>query len=374
MEAIPLSQKPKMIHTKRESAEWDLAHALDRHIGYTTGAFNLDRIAEVALYFENRATVWEVEIVNRLMKTYSVKENYATGILDFSVSLGFVSRFESTSASTRVSLTDLGRSYRSAYYCNNVPLQQLVLTYAVLAADCDFYGLLLTSFTRDITNESVPKRLAVELQALREKRISWLRNHFSDSTLRQRVTDKISWLRDSLGKVDSMCIHVNDNYARHHSRPRKGWARYLGHVDGSKVTPFGQEICNSICDVDGSYFWIGLDHSTLETLRLPTEAMRKPLGPIWNLLRPQESTEEKMEDISGLANFMEQAYPVIRLSLSNQASIDAVLPYLYMLERDIGIRYDEGKVFHQLFTEYRHQFAPMSRRSSLIGHYQLRTK
>ena len=364
-----------MIHTSRESAEWNLAHALDRHVGYTTGAFHLDRIAEVALYFKDRMTIWEVEIVNWLMKMHGVTEIYAKGILDFGIGLGLVKRFEATHTAARITLTDLGRSYRGAHYCKNGSLQHFVLTYAVLAADCDFYGLLLESFACNVKSQSTPQRLATDLQALRERRISWLQDYFPDIALRRRITDKVDWLRKTKGEMKSVDVCINDNYARHHSFPRIGWAKDLGHVyDSGDVTPFGKEIRNRIRDTDGSYFWVGPSLSALEILQIPKEAMRKPLGPVWDLLRPQKRVETSMKNVGDLADFMEEVYPAVRLTQSNQASIASILPYLYMLERDVGTRYDEIKVLRQLFSEYGHKFAPLSTRSGLLGHYQLRTK
>ena len=364
-----------MILTKRDEAEQDLAQALDRHIGYTTGAFDLERIAGVALLLERRTTLWDVEIVNRLTKTQNIGEDYARGVLDFGVGLGLVRRFESGSAATRIGLTDLGRSYCGAFYCNNAPLQRLVLTYAVLASDCDLYGLLLNSFTCRPGKLSAPQQLARELQALREKRVSWLREYFPDVRLRRRITDRVSWLQKGKGDVGSVDIRVKDDYARHHSFPRKGWAKSLGHVgETGDLTAFGREVGKGIRDVDNGYFWLGPAPATLDRLRLPEEAKRQPLGPVWSLLRPQERAEASIREIRSLANFMEKAYPAIRLTQSNQASIDVILPVLYMHERDVGVKYDEKEVLRLLFSRYGDRFAPMSKRSGLFGHYQLRLK
>lgn len=365
-----------MILTKREVAERNLAHALDRHIGYTTGAYGLDRIAGVTLVFEGRTTILDIEIVNWLTKKYCVKKNYAKGILDFAVGLGLLERFEYAGTSTRIGLTELGRSYRGACHCKNDPLQSLILTYAVLSSDCDLYGLLLDSFICNRKEESSAQQLAIRLQTLREKRLVWLREYLPNVILRRRITDKVSWFRKGGGDTDSVDISVADDFARHHSTPRKKWAQSLGHIrDLGEATPFGEEIRNRIRDDDGSYFWLGPDPGTLEELRLPEEAKRQPLGPAWSLLRPPPPPQEaSVEDISSLATFMEEAYPSIRLVQSNQASIDTVLPFLYMKERDAGVRYDENEILHRLFSEYQDRFAPMSKRSGLIGHYQLRPK
>lgn len=364
-----------MILTKRDDAERDLARALDRHIGYTTGAFDLARIAGVSLFFESRTTVWDVEIVNWLTETQGVGQVYARGVLDFGVGLGLVRRFEGNSVSTRIGLTELGRSYRGAYHCKNIPLQRLVLTYAVLASDCDLYGLLLNSMTYHSGRYNAPQGLAIELQVLRKKRVAWLREYFPDIRLRRRVTDKISWLQKTKGDVESLDILVKEDYARHHSVPRAGWARSLEHVgETGDLTELGRDITNKIRDVDDGYFWIGPAAETLDQLRLPTNARRKPLGPVWSLLRPREQTREPIGDTGFLVDFMEKAYPAIRLIQSNQASVDAVLPVLYLYERTIGLRYDEEDVLRRVFSRYRDRFAPMSKRSGLFGHYQLRSR
>ena len=364
-----------MILTKRDAAEWDLAHALDRHIGYTTGAFGLRRIAGVALICMGRTTILDVEIVNRLTKKHGVKEDYAKGILDFAVGLGLLERFGSVGTATRVGLTGLGRSYCGAYHCQNDLLQSLILTYAVLASDCDLYGLLLDSFLCNTGEENAAQQLAKELQTLRRKRLEWLQTYLPNATLRRRVTDKVSWLRKGRGDIDSVDTRVAKDFARHHSVPRKKWARALGHIhDHGEATPFGKEIRNKICGDDGSYFWLGPNPNTLEDLRLPKQAERKPLGPVWSLLRPTSPQEAPVEKVSYLAAYMEEAYPAIRLVHSNQASTETVLPFLYLQEREAGVRYDENEVLRRIFSEYPNRFAPMSKRSRLIGHYQIRKK
>ena len=361
--------------TRRSLAEVELARALDRHIGYTTGAFGLGRIAEVTVMFEGRGTLLVGEIVHRLRKTHAVRERYAGGILDFAVGLGLVQRFGSTGLAARVGLTDLGRAYRGAQHCGSERLKQLILTYAVLAADCDLYGLLLESFTSN-GGSDVVEVLRERLRLLRERRLEWLRRFVPDRTLRRRITDRVRWLQRAEGEGGDSSLGVEVDFARHHTTPRKKWAETLGHIHSlGQATEFGEEVLGRIHDDDGSYFWIGPSPSTVRDLRLPREAERKPLGPVWNLLRPSVPSQDPPDrEVRKLAEFMEEVYPAIRLMQANQASTDAVLPFLYLQERDAGSRYDEESFLRRLFLDHRSRLAPMSKRFGLIGHYQVRAK
>ena len=362
-----------MIPTKRDEHERHLARALDRSIGYTKGAFDLNRIASVPTLFQGRSTSWDVELVNSLLKDHDIRKDYAEGILDFGAGLGLIAKLKGQSNATRIRLTDLGRSYCAAAYCNNVELQNFVLTYAVLEADCDLYGVLLNALQEERYDHDTPSLLGRELQDLRKRRISWLEEYLPDYRLRRRITERISWLRKKPPEPKSASVAVKSNYARHHSIPRRGWATSLGHVLASgKLSVFGQELCRRIRGDDGLYFWIGPAPAVWENLKLPDEARREPAGPVWNILRPRQAVSESEKIVDRLAEFMAQVYPAVRMEQSNQASLGTVLPFLYWQEWQLGVRTIEADVLRRLFSKYGHRFAPMSKRHELLGHYQVR--
>ena len=100
-----------------------------------------------------------------------------------------------------------------------------------------------------------------------------------------------------------------------------------------------------------------------------------PFAPAWNLFRPGKLNEKLPENlVSEIANFMVEVFPAIRFVQANQASLEAVLPFLYFREYQLGVHVDPNSLFAQLFSSHRDLFAPMSKRTGLFGHYQLRRR
>ena len=74
------------------------------------------------------------------------------------------------------------------------------------------------------------------------------------------------------------------------------------------------------------------------------------------------------------AEFMQQSYPYMRLVRANQVPLAAVKPYVYFLEQRLDVRLDEEKIFEAIFRRFENQFAPMSKRTGLLGYYQRRSQ
>ena len=237
----------------RSFYEKNLAKALSRHIGYTTGAYDLFRIADVTLTFKDELSKYQFELIKELIQksesnSGKIGEGYATGILDFCVGLNFLQRIPSPSqvAFSKLALTSLGLAYRAANKLGLNRLKQLILIASVLQSDADNYIVLLEILKMIGQNEdqhtfhnSFEKRTA----ALLNERGEWINRIFTSSILRRRIADLLQWANIDINGIVTP-KPVKKDFARHHSTPRKGWAEALYHYDTDRkdLTSDGKEI------------------------------------------------------------------------------------------------------------------------------------
>ena len=366
--------------TQRDTCERELGKALSRHIGYTTGAFDLDRLVQIASYCAGRAAVFGVELINLLIERYKVTKHYASGILDFAVALGLLARVDRTGRLGKFTLTNIGRTVTAAETLGLNGFRDFLLNYCILEADSDIYMLTLEAVGKGGAKRK--RRLFDEFQSrtneLRHLRLDWLHEVLQHPQLVRRVAVHIEWLHvpDSyLGR--SLSIETaGDDFARHHVSPRTGWGTRLGHLDeDGMLTSVGSRLLDTIRDGTDQYFWIGPTQGCCNALRLPPESLPSPLGPTWDLLRPRGAAVAPPRSlITEVVAFMLEAYPTIRLAHSNQADLEAVVPFVYYCEREHGLRVERNRLFTTIFTEYREVFAPLSKRSIVLGHYQVRRR
>ena len=365
----------------RQGCERELGKALNRHIGYTTGAYDIYRIANVTKNFIDRPSVYELEIISILIKSDDITKAYAEGIIDFSVALGLVSRIGYPGASQRLTLTDLGRAYCGAILVNEPDFAKFLLIGAIVENDSDTYCLLL-----DIIESSAPVG-ASELNLafrdrtglLRKLRKEWLETEFPNTLLRERIERFIEWIPENKHiknrKTDhsSDVFFIKEDYARHHVTPKKKWAESLGHLtESGNLTKEGLELVNKLRGGSSEYFWLGPELTCIRKLSIqytPSGAY----GSVWSLLLPEVAYTESYNMIEPkLTSFMTQAYPAMRLVQSNQASLEPVRLYLNYIQYTFGIRINEETFFRSLFFNHRNDFVPLSKLVGNFGFYQLR--
>lgn len=361
----------------------ELVKSLARYVGYTTGAFRLDRIAELTTYFDDRPAVLTLEVVKLIEKKFDVKARYAHGVIDFAVSLGFLKRVAGGGRAGRLVLTDFGRAYRSALGLTLKEYRGYLLTFSLLEFDADVYALLLEL----ALNEPLPKGkqlhalFSERVHCLREERLRWVNEAFPDPRLRERIISKegrllVPWLTSEGTKLSA--LPVEPDFARHHAAPRRGWAIELGHLQPDCFTSHsGRAVLARLRAGGPKYFWLGPTPGCLEKLHVAESPPPAAHAPAWSILRPPPATpvtrdQTYSEICDALAEFMKEAYRFVRLVNTNQAPIHSVLPYLYFRELSSGQRVDKEEILRDLFRRHEERLAPLSARNSLFGHYQLR--
>lgn len=310
--------------------------------------------------------------------------NYAEGITDFSVGLGLVRRVDHGGIVQRLALTDLGRAYHAANRLDLSDYRRFILKFSVLQFDADIYGLLLDmALDRSLpSGKSLQTVFANRTRDLRRERSDWLLKAFPNPQLREHllVSNKgyiVPWIKDTRGaKIETE--HVGADFARHHTSPRRGWAVTLGHMDNEgHLTLKGQVDAQGLRATNDRYFWLGPPRNWFQRLHVSPALVREPLTPAWNIIRPRGVGTGPIPAslIQQVAEFMSQAYPHMRLIRANQVPLEAVRPYVYFLESEsLNYKVDEGKLFELVFKQYATQFAPMSKRSGLLGYYQKRSQ
>ena len=364
----------------RPDCERSLGRALSRHIGYTTGAYKLDRIAATTNLLKGRPYRYELELLKYLTDSSEgagVKERYAEGILNFAVGLGLVDRPPVGGGLPRLILTPAGRAYAAARALEKPDLADLILTHCLLDRDADYYLLILDLVEQGVAEEtSRADAFAAAIYSQRVWRAGWLSDTFPNAVLLKRIVEHVGWLSVTAGdklKFDD----VGRNYGRHHSAPRIGWAKQLGHIDDrNALTEQGAELRTRLLAGRESFFWLGPPEQCARVMRLGVSELG-PREPAWNVLRPtaRQQADEALDDLADeLADWMGEAFDTVRLATSNQAPIDSVLPYLYLRERELGRLVDEQDILRRVFSRHRGRFAPMSKRTGLFGHYQVRKR
>ena len=370
----------------RASLEDNLSAALSRSIGYTTGAYDIDRIASVTSVFNQKPSVYEFELTRHLIalpagQHHQIEDSYAAQILNFAVVLGLIYRVGEgpTQKVNRFALTPEGATVRAILAHEEDDLLRFVLLGLVLEADCDFYGLVL-DILQENTGSVAELRLLFKdrYQKLRLDRIKWLESAFPNRVLRNRLMSKVPWIPSDWNGPRTSLKAVSNSFARHHVTPRLGWARWFGHVGNVvDITEGGRELIKAIRGCSDEYLWLGPPKGTQEALRIPEHQQKGgPWSPSWNLLRPSriETSEAAIKLIADdVSQFMETHYDFLRLINANQAPLASVLPYIYFTEHKLGYSVEENLVLDRIFANSP-QFSLLSARHDRYGYYQRRTR
>jgi len=372
--------------------QWDdsrdeLAAALARYVGYTTGAPYITRIAEVTELFDQSPSRMKIEVVRALQMRIATargrEHKSADGIVDFAVGLGLIRRIDRGYLVPRLALTELGRAYRSAKGLDIADYSNFLLQYSVLQFDADVSGLLLDMALEGPlpSGSELLGKFEERTRELRRMRLDWLLKAFPSPQLRERLLRGdtgyvVRWIKDARGPAIED-RDIGADFTRHHARPRRGWLVSLGHIrkDG-QLTSRGRELALRLRAGGERFFWIGPSRPWFERLHVSAALIHEPLGPAWNLIRPVKAQVSPVPHriVADTADFMEKGYRYMRLVRANQVPLQAVKPYIYFLERRIGLRLCEDTVFRAVFRQFETWFAPMSERTGLLGYYQLRRR
>ena len=359
---------------RRDQAETELVRAISRYIGYTTGAFSLQRVVGLTELLLERPFRYEVEVSALLQKEHGIRSNYARGVIDFAGALGLVQRRD-VGQQARLTITDLGRARNAAVRTSSAAFAEWILKFAILEHDADMYGLML-DYKMTANEIGWGEGFADRLTGLRQQRLEWLEQALKAELLVARIRDQVKWL-EPYGRKTLIKDEINSHFLRHHTRPREGWAKELGHLNGNgKLTSDGEAFVQALRFGRSHYLWIGPSEEAAAALGLKLDEVPSPLGPAWNLLRPGKGgTQEVLAPstiVTELADYMEAAYPAIRLIRTNQAPIAAVRPYIFWLEHQSGTRFEHQDLLKRVFAQNRTKLVPMTGRGGGIVHYQMR--
>lgn len=369
----------------RSDLETELAAALSRHIGYTTGAYEVYRIASIAKNFRNKPSLYQYELVQFLIdrsrrRQRSIDKGYAAEIVNYAVALGILDKVADgpTPGTRRYSLTPVGFTIKSALDREDGFLK-FILIGLVLESDCDMYGLLLDILhEKRVSGAELHQEFIMRFADLRDKRHAWLRDAFPNQVLHDRIEQKMPWrAHQQRSRTSSLA------FGRHHVTPRLGWAKWFGHIgslgsppdkaDSSPLTHRGLDLLEALREEANEYTWLGPEEGTQEALGIPEMVRRGgPYAPSWNLLRPTRFRHSKaaIDRIADdVVEFMDWSYKELKLVYANQASIASVMPYLHFTESELGYAVKSNTVFDRIFQK-RSSFSYLSSRKHKYGYFR----
>lgn len=300
-------------------------------------------------------------------------------------------------ATSHIALTALGRACRAAvnWQGGGDEFRQFLWNYALLECDFDMYGLLLKSAEENGGEVVSIEEFYRQFYGIREGQMKWMKEWVPYKTHREHIQRNVKWVGkqvvvvvNNMGAAEKRVKRVFELDAifkffgatpGHHFDQRKKWARRFGHIDEGrqKLTESGRQLSSRLPPVSDEppFFWLGPTEECakakiISAAKIPDTRW----SPAWRLLRP-ETRNESLESaiVEKTAAFMEGAFEHIRLSNAAQASLDAVVPYVYFLEHKMGGRVgNEHDIFRQVIARHRDCFACLLQPNLSQSHYRLR--
>lgn len=395
--------------------DWDtysreLGRALSRYNGLTNYA-NLGLMTRVVTgeLFDKTKPFRRAFDVIKAFETEAQKNKprsaprSAEVLLHHAISFGFLRRatpggtisrpelIRKQEATSHITLTALGRACRAAmnWQGGNDEFRQFLWNYALLECDFDMYGLLLKSAEQnggEVVNEEEFYR---QFYGIREGQKKWMQEWVPYRAHREHIQRNVQWIgvnKNAAGVRAPKSGFPLDEIFKffgatpgHHFNQRKKWARHFGHIDEGrkKLTESGLQLSSRLPPVSDEppFFWLG---PTRECAQAKIISAAKIPGtrwsPAWRLLRPETRSESlDAAIVEETAAFMKGAFEYIRLSNAAQASLDAVVPYVYFLEHKMGGRVGkEHDIFRQVIARHRDCFACLLQPNLSQSHYRLR--
>jgi hypothetical protein len=371
----------------RAQAEAEFVHALTRQVGYTAGAYSVQRMAGIVAHFED-ANAYQFELVKKLTAVGSsadpLTEKYATDVLNFAGELGIIAKLPGASAPhlSRYVLTDAGVAIRAARAVRP-ELEQLVLEHLILENDADAYlrVLHLLCGARAQSGADLSMEFRDTISDMRLTRLSWLQQAFPSRPLLLRLVkggpSQVHWMRPNrLGVIE--LDKLSSDFGRHHFTPRKTWASELNHVDPASkgLTPLGQDFMSRAGwrSDNASEHWIAPANECMASLRISVgQHLYGASCPTLELMRPRAPLKEPDSGLVELtADFLRSVFPHIRLVHARQALTSPITYFLLDHERSVGERFDQQLLLQMVAKAYGKEFSFLSSRSGTLAYYQLR--
>lgn len=378
----------------------ELARALSRYNGLTNSA-DINLLTEVVTSDNFSAPFRYAHEVIREFEEKGIAPRRAEVHLQHAIAFGFLHR--ATGGATRahpqlakrreatahIILSPLGRAMRAAANLESEQKNRFRLflwEYALMERDFDMYGLLLKAAEENDGDFVDEKQFEEKFYYLRQQQIDWMREKFN-APVREEIQRRLPWIGHRVGEGQTGRRRVFERDAlfrfsgetpRHHYRQRKKWARDMGHVDSDgRLTKTGKRLAEMLPSVEVKpFFWLAPreEHSRSRFIGL-ADIPKRQCAPAANLLcHAQTPSEAQANELAKqTAEYMEKCFDSLRLGGFKQASLDAVVPYVYFLERELGVKIDDEKeVFRAVLRDYRDKFVCTLRVNLSQSHYWLR--
>jgi hypothetical protein len=366
-----------MLGMSRGDAEQGLARALSRHIGYTSGAYDLPRIFSVVEYFRTRTSAYTEEIVNYLAAnsgTNPASAGYLAEVISFASSFGIIEAVSNRETKlTRYAATELGRSVLGSSSLDDGAFRRFFVTDVVMLADADFLIPLMLHIDSHVDTPLIDYFCAFA-EELRTRRYDWMRAAFPQPILLERVASRIAWLKKAKGGLTRYKVDVpTKNTARHHSAPRIGWLVELGLVDRDRqaLTQFGTDMLHALVE-NRAYFWVGPDPEALAALAL-SEPMPSASETDLRLSagRPPATDAQVHSVAKDAAAMMTRAFRDAKLIHADQASLRLPIAYIQYRSYKDQCVYDWRTVLDTIFDDNRETLRRYSAHKGHVGFYKL---
>ncbi len=377
----------------RDLLEQELTHSLSRYIGYTTGAYGIDRFVEILDLFSEKPFVYHFELVDHLKNLghsgkagEALTDKYAAGIIDVAAALGLIANAIGDRGAkinpklAKFELTVHGRSLRAACELGTRDFRKFLLGTLLAENDADLYCLVLEHFSL----ERLPNlHVFVQDRMLeqRESRIEWINSAISHRFLRDKIVSGISWIKPEGRFASLKQSTIPESFLKHHMTPRKGWAREIGHIDSEKrqLTVEGASFFARLSR-NGAYSWVGPGQEAMEKLKIVSVPEGGLIGPPSLLIRGEAENDGRSVSVPSeaelveLRKYMTSAYPYLKLSSANQASIGTIVLYINFMESRTCSKFNTSDMIEKIVKAHSNRFAVMSSRNAKVGYYQLRAK
>ena len=334
----------------RAEFERALGRSLSRYIGYTSAAYDLDRIFGILSEFVTKPSAYEMEIVHSLQlgtaggngsQSGDLTDNYLAEIIHFATSLNLIEVVSDRNAKIkRYAPTQTGRAMMGAEALGDSGFYHFYRTKVVLKADADAMIPVLIFSNQSMTAECRHTEYQRFQQLLRERRWRWLQIAFPEKRLQERILEYLAWAKKRVKPEVSLVIEqLSVNTARHHVTPRSRWLVQLGLTESAEgmITPWGRAVLRALVG-DDEYFWLGPPAGVQEYLRIPADcrkggAREDDVQFVKRANPPSEAAADHL--ISSTAEMMTKAYNAARLVYAPQAPLELPIEYIaYRSYRD----------------------------------------
>lgn len=372
----------------------EVGSALSRYNGVSSRV-GLDSILALATspLFDEKSSRYAWELIGEIKeRTPDIGQKAAESLLSHATVLGFLYRPVPGNATTaQFALSAQGKAYRAAHKLQDAEFGDFLKRGSLLDNDFDMYGLFLRCALEEKQGRAVEADFGAAFSKMVQERKAWLNGHASSPVIKGRIEEYTQWpghKRDTGGqasrrggiwrsnrqkadtsptsargvsaKYEKRREDLEDKSIKEHFGMRWQWARDLGHADDNKaLTAKGRELAERVVGLvrhHNSMFWLAPTPECVQKVGLVFE---RPYGDSvcsgWDLLRPPAGSEGDLEPrmVSEVADFMESAFSTLRQRAFAQASLAAVMPYVYFQESKYGHRVEARAFFHEILQRRR---------------------